>query len=145
MSEQSVIAQQRPLQVRRGAKALITAGDRILLTKEAHEDGSQFWTLPGGGVEPGESDTVALKRELGEELQCRIDVVEQATTVWYAHTSSDRLSLYVVYDCDLKTPPEPNPAEGIFDCRWMKANEIAPSTIQQVRYLLDNSDCSQLL
>ncbi len=138
MSNQSVLTDRVSRNVRRGAKALITAGDRILLVKETHDDGSPFWTLPGGGVEPGESDIDALRRELAEELLCRVDVSEKLTSVWYAHSSTEKLSLYVVYDCTLKSRPTANLVEGVFDYKWMKASEIAPSTIQQVRYLLDS-------
>lgn len=40
---------------------------RILLIKRGHEPGLGLWSLPGGRVEPGESDTQALIRELREE------------------------------------------------------------------------------
>ncbi len=137
MSNQSVVAERVPLKVRRGAKALITAGDRLLLVKETHDDGSPFWTLPGGGVEPGETDTDALHREIAEELLCQVDITEKRTAVWYAHSSTEKLSLYVIYDCTLQSRPVPNPIEGVFDYRWLKPDEMAPSTIQQVRYLRD--------
>ena len=67
MSSKTTTAERRPVPVRRGSKALITAGDRLLLVKERHADGTSFWTLPGGGVEPAESMEAALRRELAED------------------------------------------------------------------------------
>jgi len=121
--------------VRRAVKALITTGDRLLLVKETHEDGTPFWTLPGGGVRPDESDTEALERELAEELRCGIEVTGKESSVWYAHSSDERLSFYVVYSGTLTSRPEPNPAEGILDCRLVQPGDLSPFTLQQVRYV----------
>lgn len=140
MSKQSVYTESGAVGIRRAAKALITAGDRILLVKERHEDGTPFWTLPGGGLEPDESETQALKREVAEELRCRVDVLERETSVLYAHSSSERLSQYVVYRCRLATTPTPNLADGILDYQLVKPGEITPSTLPQVRYLCDTLD-----
>ncbi len=47
--------------------ALLRWEDRILLCR--HEKGDkQYWLLPGGGVNSGESLTRALHRELSEEI-----------------------------------------------------------------------------
>lgn len=135
MPEQSLVTRPVSLNVRRAAKALITVDDRVLLVKETHDDGSPFWTLPGGGVQPGESDTEALKREIAEEIQCRVEVAGRETDLWYAHSSSERLSRYVVYNCHLKSRPSPNPVEGLLDCRLVKADDLHPSTLVQVRSL----------
>ncbi|OXM67284.1 NUDIX domain-containing protein [Amycolatopsis vastitatis] len=40
---------------------------RLLLIRRLNEPGSGLWSLPGGRVEPGESDEVAVVRELREE------------------------------------------------------------------------------
>lgn len=135
MSNQSIRGEPLSQTVRRAVKALITAGDRLLLVKETHDDGTPFWTLPGGGVRPYESDRQALERELVEELGCRIEVAGRQSSVWYAHSSDERLSLYIVYSGTLNSRPEPNLAEGIRDCRLVKPGDISPSTLQQVRYL----------
>lgn len=37
-------------------------------------DGRAFWLLPGGGREPGESDVVAVAREMREEMGIEVDV-----------------------------------------------------------------------
>jgi ADP-ribose pyrophosphatase YjhB (NUDIX family) len=39
----------------------------LLLVKRGHEPGAGLWSLPGGRVEPGETDAEALVREMREE------------------------------------------------------------------------------
>lgn len=47
--------------------ALLRRGNRLLLCR--HEKGGrQYWLLPGGGVDAGETLIRALRRELAEEL-----------------------------------------------------------------------------
>jgi ADP-ribose pyrophosphatase YjhB (NUDIX family) len=40
---------------------------RLLLIKRGHEPDAGFWSLPGGRVEPGETDEEAVVREIREE------------------------------------------------------------------------------
>jgi 8-oxo-dGTP diphosphatase len=40
---------------------------RLLLIKRGHEPGAGLWSVPGGRVEPGETDAEALVREMREE------------------------------------------------------------------------------
>src|SRR5205814_4213438 len=47
--------------------ALLRWNDRVLLCRH-EKPGKEYWLLPGGGVNTGESLVDALRRELGEEL-----------------------------------------------------------------------------
>ncbi|GAA2803799.1 NUDIX domain-containing protein [Nonomuraea dietziae] len=49
-----------------GAIILDGAG-RLLLIRRGHPPGEGLWSIPGGRVEAGESDAVALRREVMEE------------------------------------------------------------------------------
>lgn len=40
---------------------------RLLLVQRANDPGRGRWSVPGGRVEPGETDTEALVREMAEE------------------------------------------------------------------------------
>ncbi len=53
---------------RNGVRALVLdADDDVLLVRFEDEFGS-WWSTPGGGIDPGESDADALARELSEEV-----------------------------------------------------------------------------
>lgn len=43
------------------------AEGRLLLIKRGHEPGTGLWSVPGGRIEPGETDAEALVREMREE------------------------------------------------------------------------------
>jgi 8-oxo-dGTP diphosphatase len=64
---------------RRRVAAVIVRDGCVLMVRErrrgptGRHDGPEYWVLPGGGVEPGESDETAVVREVAEEtgLACR--------------------------------------------------------------------------
>lgn len=125
------------LHLRACAKALITDGDSVLLVKEQHDDGSEFWTFPGGGLQESEAYTDALSRELFEELRCDVAIQDLLTTSWYAHTSCQtKLSQWAVFRCQLTSDVTTNPSEGILEYQWVKRTDLPPQTLLQVRYLL---------
>jgi 8-oxo-dGTP diphosphatase len=47
--------------------AVLTDGARLLLVQRGHDPGRGLWSIPGGRVEPGESDEQAVVRETLEE------------------------------------------------------------------------------
>jgi ADP-ribose pyrophosphatase YjhB (NUDIX family) len=56
-----------PVTPRVRVAALIRWHDRVLLCRQ-EKPGKEYWLLPGGGVNSGESLVDALHRELGEEI-----------------------------------------------------------------------------
>lgn len=53
------------------------------------------WEFPGGKVDEGESETVAIKREMQEEFGVNVNVLEKITTGSFFH--NEKKSLLEVY------------------------------------------------
>jgi 8-oxo-dGTP diphosphatase len=55
--------------------AIITdSGGRLLLIRRGHEPGRGLWSVPGGRIDPGESDEAAVIREVREETGLSVRV-----------------------------------------------------------------------
>ena len=62
-------------EIRIRAAVIITKGDRILLAKH-QKYGREYWLIPGGGVEFGETIEDAAIRELKEEANLDVKITE---------------------------------------------------------------------
>lgn len=47
---------------------------RLLMIKRGREPGAGLWSIPGGRIEPGETDAEALVREMLEETSLTVEV-----------------------------------------------------------------------
>lgn len=54
---------------------------RLLLVSRTHDPGRGQWSVPGGRVEPGETDAEATRREVAEETGLRVVVGDLAGRV----------------------------------------------------------------
>jgi ADP-ribose pyrophosphatase YjhB (NUDIX family) len=50
------------------------ARGRLLMIQRGHDPGAGLWSIPGGRVEPGETDEQALVREMLEETNLQVKV-----------------------------------------------------------------------
>jgi ADP-ribose pyrophosphatase YjhB (NUDIX family) len=57
-----------------GVSGLVVRDGRVLLVKRGKEPYKGCWSLPGGGVEPGESLHEAVRREMHEETGLDVEV-----------------------------------------------------------------------
>jgi 8-oxo-dGTP pyrophosphatase MutT (NUDIX family) len=116
---------------RPGVRALVVDGaGRALLLRYGNEY-STWWITPGGGKNPGESDEVALRRELREELGLRD--VEVGPTLWTREQwfrdepghCGQRETVYLVRVERFEPAPELDlAAEGCHEMRWFAADEL---------------------
>lgn len=57
-----------------GVSGLVVRDGKVLLIRRGKEPYLDHWSLPGGGVEPGESLRDAVKREMREETGLEVSV-----------------------------------------------------------------------
>jgi 8-oxo-dGTP diphosphatase len=124
---------------RPGVKALVTARGHVLLLQERRSEEPSFWTIPGGGVESGESLTESLHRELQEELQCAVTVGELLGGCAYSHLTCPATSVYTVFDVTLLSEPDPNPEEGIVEYAWFRPDDLPQTTLDPIQQFIQTS------
>ena len=88
-----------PLRVVAGA--VIKEGRVLVALRPPHAPRGGCWELPGGKVEPGEDDRVALARELAEELSIRAEVGTRLDETTHAYPDlTIHLITYIVTTTD---------------------------------------------
>lgn len=92
----------KPAWYRVSVKALIRdKDDRVLFMGE-----NKGFSLPGGGLEHGESIEAALRRELLEELEIEaISVSSQPHSILpYYYPEAQKIGIWLVYEVNIKQP-----------------------------------------
>ena len=101
--------------------AVILRGDEVLVTRRprgGHMAGK--WEFPGGKIEKGETPRAALRREILEELGCRVSVGRRICRVCYRYPGkSVRLDFF---RCRV-LEGEPKGVEGQ-RVRWVKRADL---------------------
>ena len=104
--------------------AAIIDGGRVLVAQRPYSDKaykSLKWEFPGGKIEPGESEEQAIRREVGEELGCRIEVDALLTQI--EHEYPDFILLMTICICRLAESSEPKCLEHNV-IRWCQPDEL---------------------
>lgn len=106
------------------AKAFITnQAGHVLVVRESDE----FWSLPGGGIEHGETAETCLKREIKEELgvaDIHVDKIVHSATIHL-----DRRDIWMswnVYTASIGDD-EFTYGDGVTDARYIDITELSDS------------------
>lgn len=101
--------------------ALIEKANTVLLTqRRADQMFPRHWEFPGGKVEANESTMQALRREIWEEIGCKIRVLNLALVVTYQYPQFD-LVMPVYSAKILAGKPRPLEVEKV---AWVKKTQI---------------------
>jgi 8-oxo-dGTP diphosphatase len=98
------------------------AQGRLLMIQRGHDPGAGLWSIPGGRIEPGETDEQALVRELLEETNLQVKVGRFVGRV-------RREGLGAIIDIRDYTATVTGgtlrPGDDAADARWVEAAELA--------------------
>jgi len=103
--------------------AVVRRGGRVLISRRhGHAERGGQWEFPGGKVESGETEPVALEREIWEELGCEVAV--GALLARTSHRYPDLEVELAFYSCALRPGAQPRPidAEAL---EWADTSRLA--------------------
>jgi 8-oxo-dGTP diphosphatase len=115
-----------------GIGAVIVDRDRVLLVKRAHEPLIGRWSLPGGGVELGETLHDAVVREVREETGLDVHVgpvVEVLDRIH--HTGEGRVEFHFVivdYLCSVAGGTMAHSSDAADAC-WVPVDDLLPYSL----------------
>lgn len=108
--------------------------DKVLLVQQ-RKGKTEYWLLPGGGIEFGESAVFALERELKEELQLQLVSAQFAHVNESIDPKKKRHLVQLVFLVQVALlRPMPNPKEssitgfGFFSVEEILAMDLRPDT-----------------
>jgi ADP-ribose pyrophosphatase YjhB (NUDIX family) len=103
--------------------ALVKRDNKFLLVKEVIEDGKEYWLVPGGKVEYGETLASALKREIKEETNLDIEIKKLAGFQEAIHTNHGYHTVIFFYHAQPKSK-KITLEKNIVDAKFFSAKEI---------------------
>jgi ADP-ribose pyrophosphatase YjhB (NUDIX family) len=120
---------------RTAAYGVVTSERGLLLTELSETTSAPGrWTLPGGGLDPGEQPEAALHREIWEESGQRVErvrLLEVQTSHWIGRAPGGRLedfhAVRIVYAawCPGPTPPVVHDVGGsTASVRWVPLTDV---------------------
>jgi ADP-ribose pyrophosphatase YjhB (NUDIX family) len=117
-----IVTAERELRIRCVGGIAHDENGRLLLVRRRNAPGEGLWSLPGGRVEPGESDETAIMRELREETGLSVTVGALIGSV----TRPAPRGLYEIHDyaCQVRSGVL-RPGDDATDARWADAAILA--------------------
>ena len=114
---------------RNRSQAIVVRGDRVLMVKHTL-DGREFYCLPGGGIEPGETPEEAALRELKEEACVEGEIIQRTTLRLKPDKKTEVHSFWVEIPDSAEPPPGCDPdvpvdSQTIVDTAWMRLEDLS--------------------
>jgi len=115
--------------------ALIFEEGRVLL---AHRRDIDWWNLPGGGMEVGETVDEALRREVAEETGLEVEV-EQLVGVY---SKPQKQEIVLTFRCHI-TGGTLTATEETRECRYFAPDALPTNTLPKHRQRIEDAQLHQ--
>lgn len=119
---------------------VLDAAGRLLMVRRGHEPDLGRWSLPGGRVEPGETDEQATVREVREETGLDVEVVGEPVGEVELPLGGGRVAVVVDFRCRPRPGTDPSDlraGDDADDARWctdaqLRALDCSPGLVDQL-------------
>ena len=125
-----------------GVGAVVVDQGRVLLVRRGHEPLKGQWSLPGGGLEVGESLTAGVVREVSEETGLTVEPLELIELLDRIHRDGERVRYHYViadYLCrvvggELKAASDADAVRWVERAEWNShsALKLDPITVRVI-------------
>ncbi len=106
------------------AQCIVYRDNKLLLAKH-RMDGEEWWCLPGGGIEEGETPSEAALRELTEECSVEGKIITEVSHITYPFESESYTYLIDIGSLEPKMGENSDLTGPILvDIAWMSLKDI---------------------
>jgi 8-oxo-dGTP diphosphatase len=107
---------------RHAVVAIVRRGERVLFVRrsQAARGAAGYWTPVSGGVEPGETERQALRREVREEVGLLVEAHAKVATI----PTRDGRYLLHFWTCRLLAGEARAASDEVADLRWLTLTEL---------------------
>jgi len=107
---------------------MLDSGGKMLFLKERTPSGKVYYSIPGGRLEPGESEGEGLKREVFEETGLRVSVGEFLGDYFFLMENGTRVDCKVfnctALDSEITLEKQIAAQEKIVSFEWISPGEF---------------------
>lgn len=111
------------------AAVIVNRRGEVLVSRRAFEPAKGTLDLPGGFVDPGESISDGMRREIMEETGCRVESLEWLFSLpnSYSFSGFDVPTADSFFLCRLAEGQEPRAHDDVAALEWIAAGNLNPA------------------
>lgn len=114
---------------------VIISDGRALLTRRGNPPRRGAWSLPGGGIEVGETAEAAAHRELEEELGIEVElggIIDVADIITHDDAGRVQYHFVIVDFLGLSPRGQVHSASDVLEARWVSETELASFDLPEI-------------